>query len=32
MWITNGPTDPNTSIEFTNWEQVDNFGETIKQM
>jgi menaquinone-dependent protoporphyrinogen oxidase len=29
MWITNGPTDPMTSIEFTDWTQVEEFGRTI---
>jgi menaquinone-dependent protoporphyrinogen oxidase len=32
MWITNGPTAPDTNIDFTNWEQVDKFGEIISQM
>jgi menaquinone-dependent protoporphyrinogen oxidase len=29
MWITNGPTDPKTIVEFTDWEQVKSFGELI---
>jgi menaquinone-dependent protoporphyrinogen oxidase len=29
MWMTNGPTDPNSSFDFTNWEEVDAFGHTI---
>jgi menaquinone-dependent protoporphyrinogen oxidase len=31
MWITNGPTDPKTVIEFTDWEQVKAFGELISR-
>lgn len=27
MWITNGPTDKNTKIEYTDWKKVSNFGE-----
>jgi len=26
MWMTKGPTDPKTVIEFTNWEAVDTFA------
>jgi menaquinone-dependent protoporphyrinogen oxidase len=26
MWITKGPTDLKTNIEFTDWNQVDDFG------
>ncbi|QUN06507.1 menaquinone-dependent protoporphyrinogen IX dehydrogenase [Shewanella yunxiaonensis] len=30
MWITKGPTDPNTCVEYTNWDKVaafvDQFG------
>jgi len=29
MLMTGGPTDPDTDIEFTNWKQVDDFGEMI---
>lgn len=29
MWITKGPTDPKTVVEFTDWEQVKAFGELI---
>ncbi len=25
MWITKGPTDPKANIEFTDWNQVNNF-------
>ena len=26
MWITKGPTDKNTKIEYTNWEKVKAFA------
>ena len=29
MWITKGPTDPNTVAEFTNWEEVEAFGRRV---
>ena len=29
MYITSGPTDVSETFEFTNWEEVDNFGRTI---
>ncbi|MCI5162179.1 MAG: menaquinone-dependent protoporphyrinogen IX dehydrogenase [Candidatus Electrothrix sp. AX5] len=32
MWITKGPTDPTTNIEFTDWNQVDDFGQVIHEM
>jgi menaquinone-dependent protoporphyrinogen oxidase len=32
MWITKGPTDPKTNIEFTDWNQVDGFGKIIHEM
>lgn len=32
MWITNGPTDPNTVKEFTDWKQVEDFGMLISEM
>jgi menaquinone-dependent protoporphyrinogen oxidase len=32
MWITKGPTDPSTNIEFTDWNQVDSFGNMISEM
>lgn len=32
MWITKGPTDPNTVKEFTDWEQVTAFGQVISKM
>lgn len=32
MFMTRGPTDPATNIEFTNWQQVDNFASIINEM
>lgn len=32
MWITNGPTEPKTIVEFTDWEQVKAFGELIGRL
>ena len=32
MWLTRGPTDPNTVVEFTDWGQVDAFGLVISRM
>jgi menaquinone-dependent protoporphyrinogen oxidase len=32
MWITKGPTDPKAKIEFTDWNQVNNFGQLISKM
>jgi len=32
MRMTKGPTDPKTNIEFTNWDQVENFGRIISKM
>ena len=32
MWITKGPTDPKANIEFTDWNQVNNFGQLISKM
>lgn len=32
MWITKGPTYPETVIEFTNWKQVETFGRLISNM
>jgi len=29
MWITKGPTDPKTVVEFTNWKDVEAFGQRI---
>jgi menaquinone-dependent protoporphyrinogen oxidase len=32
MWMTKGPTDPTTVIEFTDWERVDEFGRQIAEL
>ena len=32
MWMTKGPTDPNTVIEFTNWEDVEKFADFVCKM
>jgi menaquinone-dependent protoporphyrinogen oxidase len=32
MFITKGPTDPKTVIEFTDWQQVEAFGRLIGAM
>ncbi len=32
MWITKGPTDPETVIEFTDWKQVETFGQLLGNM
>jgi len=32
MWLTKGPTDPDTVIEFTNWKQVETYGQLISNM
>ena len=29
MKFTNGPTDINSNIEYTDWEQVEEFGQKI---
>jgi menaquinone-dependent protoporphyrinogen oxidase len=32
MWMTRGPTDPRSVVEFTDWEQVEAFGSVIAGM
>ncbi len=32
MWMTNGPTAPDTVIDYTDWDQVDSFGQRINTM
>jgi len=32
MWITQGPTDPRTVVEFTDWRQVEAFGRLVGEM
>jgi len=29
MWITGGPTDPTTKIEYTNWDEVRRFARQV---
>ena len=29
MWITNGPTNTDTVVEFTNWNDVEKFAKAI---
>lgn len=32
MWMTRGPTDPATVVEFTDWQQVEAFGLVVSRM
>jgi menaquinone-dependent protoporphyrinogen oxidase len=32
MWMTKGPTDPTATIEFTDWDKVEQFGLVISEM
>ncbi|ARV13746.1 menaquinone-dependent protoporphyrinogen IX dehydrogenase [Polaribacter sp. SA4-12] len=32
MWMTKGPTNTNTEIEYTNWDKVTAFGLQIKNL
>ena len=32
MWITDGPTDPATVVEYTDWQRVDAFAQRIAVM
>ena len=32
MWITHGPTDPTAAVEFTDWSEVEAFGQRIANM
>ena len=32
MWMTKGPTDPTSIIEFTDWDKVDEFGRKIASL
>ena len=29
MWLTNGPTEPNTNVEYTDWKKVDEFAYSL---
>lgn len=31
MWITKGPTEANTVVDYTNWQQVSDFAERLNQ-
>jgi menaquinone-dependent protoporphyrinogen oxidase len=32
MWMTKGPTDPTLTIEFTDWNKVEEFGRKISAL
>lgn len=32
MWMTKGPTDTNTEIEYTNWDQVKEFASKLRSL
>ncbi len=32
MWMTKGPTAPDTVVDFTDWDQVEAFGRLISDM
>lgn len=32
MWMTKGPTNPDAVVEFTDWQQVEHFGERISAL
>ncbi|MDT8410216.1 MAG: menaquinone-dependent protoporphyrinogen IX dehydrogenase [Wenzhouxiangellaceae bacterium] len=32
MWLTGGPTDPQTNRDFTDWDEVDRFAEKIARL
>ena len=32
MWLTGGPTDPSTVVEFTDWRQVEEFASAIARI
>jgi len=32
MWLTKGPTAPDTDVDFTDWKQVEAFGRRISEM
>jgi menaquinone-dependent protoporphyrinogen oxidase len=32
MWMTKGPTDRNTVIEYTNWDKVKEFGNALEKL
>ncbi len=32
MWITKGPTDPKLTVEFTDWNKVEEFGRKVSEL
>lgn len=32
MWMTKGPTDPSAVVEFTDWDQVEEFARVVSNM
>lgn len=32
MWLTHGPTDPTTCVEFTDWQAVGRFAQRVSAM
>jgi len=32
MWLTGGPTDPNTCVVYTSWPAVDAFAARLVEM
>jgi menaquinone-dependent protoporphyrinogen oxidase len=32
MWMTKGPTDPTTVIDYTDWDQVESFAQLVSDM
>jgi menaquinone-dependent protoporphyrinogen oxidase len=32
MWMTKGPTDPTTIMDFTDWSQVEAFGDSLSKL
>lgn len=32
MWITKGPTEPHTNVEFTNWDEVRRFAGQVADL
>ena len=32
MWMTKGPTDPDTVVEYTDWEAVDRFADLLMEI
>jgi menaquinone-dependent protoporphyrinogen oxidase len=32
MWLTKGPTDPQTQVEYTDWDAVERFAERFAKL